>query len=207
MTPRTEVDALSAALDGEALVRRVAASRHSRLPIYRGSLDDVVGVLHVRDLFAALVEPDVKIDLDGLLRPMLAVPETLPADGLMERMRSERRQLAVVIDEYGGTAGIVTMEDVVEALIGSIEQESDLDEVGFLTRLEELEGVIRLRVNRAAREHVETPGGLVMARHGRLRSVGDEVQLDSRRLRVEELDGNRVAVVPVLAGQPDAHPG
>jgi len=223
MTPRTEVDALSAPLDGEALVRRVAASRHSRLPVYRGSLDDVVGVLHVQDLFAALVEPDVEIDLDGLLRPVLAVPETLPADGLMERMRSERRQLAVVIDEYGGTAGIVTMEDVVEALIGSIEQEPGLDEVSGgrpegghddgslllsgLTRLEELEEVIGLQAERAAREHVQTLGGLVMARLGRLPSVGDEVHLASRRLRVEELDGNRVAVVRVLPGQPDAHPG
>ena len=223
MTPRTEVDALSAALDGEALVRRVAASRHSRLPVYRGSLDDVVGVLHVRDLFAALVERDVKLDLDALLRPVLAVPETLPADGLMERMRSERRQLVVVIDEYGGTAGIVTMEDVMEALIGSIEQEPGLGEVSSptpvggddagslllsgLTRLDELEDVIGLHAERAAREHVQTLGGLVMARLGRLPSVGDEVHLASRRLRIEELDGNRVAVVRVLAGQADAHPG
>jgi len=223
MTPRTEVDALSAALDGEALVGLVAASRHSRLPVYRGSLDDVVGVLHVRDLFAALMRPDARLDLDALLRPVLAVPETLPADGLLERMRSERRQLAVVIDEYGGTAGIVTMEDVVEALIGSIEQEPGLGEVSGdvpaggvddgslllsgLTRLEELEEVIRLPVNRAAREHVQTLGGLVMARLGRLPSVGDEVQMASRRLRVEELDGNRVAVVRVLPGQPDAQPG
>lgn len=223
MTPRTEVDALSAALDGEALVRRVAASRHSRLPVYRGSLDDVVGALHVQDLFAAFVEPDVKIDLQGLLRPVLAVPETLRADGLMERMRSERRQLAVVIDEYGGTAGIVTMEDVMEALIGSIEQEPGLCDVSSptpvggdddgslllsgLTRLDELEEVIGLQAERAAREHVQTLGGLVMARLGRLPSVGDEVHLASRRLRIEEPDGNRVAVVRVLAGQADAHPG
>jgi len=151
--------------------------------------------------------------VDALLRPVLAVPETLPADWLMELMRSERRQLVVVTDEYGGTAGIVTMEDVMEALIGSIEHEPGLDEVSGgrpirgdrdgslllsgLTQLEELEEVIGLEAERAAREHVQTLGGLVMAR---LPSVGDEVHLASRRLRVEELDGHRVAFVRVQPG-------
>src|SRR5215475_6963395 len=141
----------------------------------------------------------------------------------MELMRSERPQLVVVTDEYGGMAGIVTIEDVMEALVGSVEQEPGLGEVSGprpvgghddgslllsgLTQLEELEEVIGLQVERAAREHVQTLGGLVMARMGRLPSVGDEVHLASRRLRVEELDGNRVAVVRVLPGQPDAHPG
>jgi magnesium and cobalt exporter, CNNM family len=115
------------------------------------------------------------------------------------------------------------MEDVMEALIGSIEQKPSLRELSGpkpvggeddgslllsgLTRLEELEEVIGLQAERAAREHVQTLGGLVMAHLGRLPSVGDEVHLASRHLRVEEMDGHRVALVRVLPGQPDAHPG
>ena len=126
MTHRRKVDAIPLGADREQLLARVAAIRHSRLLVYRDSLDDLAGVLHVHDLFAVLQRPPGSFDLQGLLRPVLTVPESLAADDLLERMQAEGRQLAVVIDEYGSTAGIVTIQDLVEALVGPIQDEPAL---------------------------------------------------------------------------------
>jgi putative hemolysin len=126
MTHRGKVDAIPLGADRKQLLARVAAIRHSRLLVYRDSLDDLAGVLHVHDLFAVLQRPPGSFDLQGLLRPVLTVPESLAADDLLERMQAEGRQLAVVIDEYGSTAGIVTIEDLVEALVGPIQDEPAL---------------------------------------------------------------------------------
>ncbi len=104
MTPRTELDAVPITVTLDELLDRAAESTHNRLLVYRGSLDEVVGVVHVRDLLAAIRQPHGAFDLQKLLRPILMVPETKAADDLLDDMRESRRQLALVIDEYGGTA-------------------------------------------------------------------------------------------------------
>lgn len=222
MTPRTELEAIPADIGREQLLARVAAGTHTRIPVYGESPDDILGVLNVRDLIAVLAGQDGDLDLRPLLRPALGVPESKPADDLLEEMRASRRQFAVVVDEYGGTAGVVTLEDLLEALVGPIEEEPPLGTEGQdsgrpepepdgslvldgLTRLRELAEMGGFDLAEAEREGVETLGGLVMSDLGRIPEVGDEVALDGRTLRVEELDGLRVArvrLLPAGAGGP-----
>ena len=222
MTPRTEVDAVPVGIGRNELLERVAATRHTRLPVYRDGLDDLVGVLDVHDLFTVLNQPPAAFDLARLLRPLLVVPESLAADDLLERMQAQRRQLAAVIDEYGSTAGIVTIEDLVEALVGPIDEEpalgaaltdalagdgragaagSLLDGLTDLTDFAERTGVV---VDPAVRHVAKTLGGLVMARLGRVPAPGDQVTYRGRTLRVEAMDGHRVATVRLLPPGPPA---
>jgi putative hemolysin len=123
MTPRTELEAVPVTAPPDELLALAASGRHSRVLVYEGSLDEVVGVLHVRDLFPVLGREGEAFDLRALVRPVLMVPATKRADDLLEEMRAARRRLALVIDEYGGTAGVVTLEDLMEALVGRIEDE------------------------------------------------------------------------------------
>jgi putative hemolysin len=215
MTPRTEVDALPVSASREDLEAYADGGRHARVPVYEGSLDNVVGVLHQRDLFRALRPGDGTIDVRALLRPPLFVPEGKHADDLLEEMRVARRQFAVVVDEFGGTAGIVTLEDLLGALVGGIEREPESAEaeraaaapavepdgsrvLDGLTRLDELEELLGVRLGEADHQHAETLGGLVMARLRRVPDVGDEVSVAGRTLRVEARDGHRVAAVRLL---------
>jgi putative hemolysin len=219
MTPRTEMEAVASTASLTGLLARAAGGTHSRLLVYEGSRDNIVGVLHVRDLFKVLSQPVEMFDLRAWLRPVLVVPESKPADDLLDEMRVARRQLAVVIDEYGGTAGIVTLEDLVEALVGRIDDEEPLHGDTFatgpaqlepdgsvlldgLTRLDELEEIMATRLDPSIHAEVATVGGLIMATLGRIPAVGDEVEIGGRRLRVEELDGlrvERVRLLPVAA--------
>ena len=213
MTPRTEVDAVQATATLGDLLAAAASTSHSRLLVYRESLDDVVGVLHVRDLFQVLDRPAEAPSAEALLRPVLTVPETKHADDLLEDMRAARRQLALVIDEYGGTAGIVTLENLVEALVGRIEDEPPIGAevpspvtaeadgslmLDGLMRLEEFEEVADVELAEEIREQVDTLGGLVMASLDRIPEVGDEVIAGGRTVRVEQLDGRRVDAVRLL---------
>jgi CBS domain containing-hemolysin-like protein len=220
MTPRTEVDAVPVDAGLSEVLRRAAASPHGRLPVYDRSLDNVVGVLHVRDLFKVVVDRlavdrPAQVEVRRLLRPVMVVPESKPADDLLDDMRAARRHFAVVIDEYGGTAGIVTLRDLEEALVGPIEEEpatvdappapplvvSEPDGsmvVDGLMRLDECQEATGLRLEESDYEAAETLGGVVMARLGRIPELGDEVRIDGRILRVEQLDGMRVAQLRLL---------
>jgi putative hemolysin len=217
MTPRTEVDAVPVEVTLSELIERVTTSPHSRLPVYEGSLDTIVGVLHVHDLFTALTDP-AAFDLRRLVRPVMFVPESKRADDLLDEMRATRQQFAVVLEEYGGTAGIITLENLLEALVGPIEDEPPVDgavsprqavvpepdgSVVFdgLTRLDDWEEATGIRLDRADHEAAETLGGLVMARLEHIPSVGEEATVAGRTLRVEELDGRRVAAVRLLPPQ------
>jgi CBS domain containing-hemolysin-like protein len=238
MTPRTELEAVPIDVSLPALLSLVRTVRHSRLPVFEGSIDNIVGVLHVHDLFSVLDRPGEAFDLRLINREALIVPFTRDADELLEEMQARRIQLAVVLDEYGGTAGVVTIEDLVEALVGRIEgellpgeglpeapsapREPDVraggaddptdgaDGVGLRPepdgsvvlggqmRLWEFEELTGLRLPESDHEDSDTLGGLIMARLGRIPVAGDEIEIDNRTLRVEQLDGRRVAAVRLL---------
>ncbi len=217
MTPRTEIEAVPATSILPELIRAAATVGHSRLLVYEQSLDDIVGVLHVRDLFPLLDRPPETVTARTLLRPVLVVPETKHADDLLDEMRAARRQLALVIDEYGGTAGIVTLENLIEALVGRIEEEPPIGAdvpppvtvepdgslmLDGLMRLDELEEVADVKLADEVHEQVDTLGGLVMAMLDRIPEVGDEVKVGSRTVRVEQLDGRRVDAVRLLPPSP-----
>jgi putative hemolysin len=221
MTPRTEVEAVPVTAALDTLLAQAVASTHSRLPVYEDTLDNIIGVLRVHDLLGVVGQSPSEFSLRALLRPVLLTPDSKPADDLLEELRAGRRQLAVVLDEYGGTAGIVTIEDLIEALVGDIAQDPPLGNsqgptstsarrpdgsivLDGLTRLDEFEEITELRLDEAVRDAVSTVGGLVMWHLGRIPEVGDEVTVGGRTLHVEACDGRRVAVVRVLPNPLDA---
>lgn len=221
MVPRTAMVAVPVGASLDEVLGVATASGHSRLPVYDGNPDHIVGVANVKRLLPRLVadrqaalrgEPVPPFDLCEVMGEVLAVPEMVPADDLLQRLRGTHAPLAIVIDEFGGTAGLVTLVDLVERLVGDIEDELDpapppsvpapdgsylLDGLTTLVEAKEFHDL-----DLDDDEHdVDTLGGYVFSRLGRPAVVGDEVDTaDGRRLRVEAVNGLRVAQVRVLPG-------
>jgi len=203
MIPRTELVAVSADTPLTDLMIKIGQGTHTRLPVYRSDLDDVVGMLHVTDLLKAVAAGDMTVNAGALAREVLPVPVTLGADDLLGEMRRRRVREALVIDEYGGTAGLVTFESLMERIIGEIP-----GELGAQTRTinrpdgsADIDGLALVGdVNEQFGLHIDedtytTMGGYVLGRLGRRARVGDTIDVESRKLRVESLDGLRVAKV------------
>jgi magnesium and cobalt exporter, CNNM family len=219
MTPRIELEAVPAGIGLDDLLARVAATHHGRLLVYDGTLDNVLGAIRVRDLIPFTRSARDGFDLRGLIRPVLIVPESRRADDLLEDMRSAGRHLAVVVDEFGGTAGIVTLADLMRVLVGPIDEESGLGPSGGptmepdgsmlldgLMRIHEFEELIGADLPEEQRAAVATLSGLVMLLLDRLPRVGDAVGVAHRRLRVERIDRHRVALVRLLPVPPAPAP-
>jgi putative hemolysin len=224
MRPRIDLDALDVNTPTEEVIGTVAMAGFSRLPVYEGDLDHVLGYVHIKDLFRQqyLGWP---IDLRKLLRPALFVPETLPLDRLLKRFQDEHTQLALVLDEYGGTEGMVTLEDVVEELVGEIRDEHRREEaqqivqrpdgswlVDGLVSIEDM--VERLKLDVALPEHRDysTVAGLILEQMGRIPHVGDRTRWQSISLEVVDMDGPRIDRVLVsripaeVDGKPEETP-
>src|SRR5688500_4838255 len=134
---RGEIIAVPATIGFDDLVAAFADAGHSRLPVYGESLDEVIGMIHIKDVFVANVDPSRDRSIAALMREPLFVPESMGVIELLARMRIQRIHLAIVVDEFGGTEGLVTIEDVVEEIVGEIEDEHDEQEGGFLSLLED----------------------------------------------------------------------
>ncbi|MFI5713620.1 hemolysin family protein [Kribbella sp. NPDC051620] len=205
MLPRTEVDFVDAEMPAYKAVKFAAERPHSRYPVMNGSADDIVGFVHVRDLFDPAVATR-SVRVGDLAREVLMLPDTAKLLPTLTEMRRRSTHLAIVLDEYGGTAGIVTLEDLVEELIGDIKDEYD-EESTETTRLRsgdvEVDGLLNLD-DFADETGVELPdgpyetvAGFIAAQLGRVPSVGDEGSVDGYKLTVKEMDGRRVARVRV----------
>jgi putative hemolysin len=202
LVPRTEVEFLPADMPVATAVRIVADQPHSRYPVIAGSPDDVVGFVHVRDL----LDPELsgrRVRVETLARDVLFLPDTKPLLASLSEMRRTGSHLAVVVDEYGGTAGIVTLEDLVEELVGDIRDEYDEPGPAERPQLGYVDGLLNLDefTDRTAivlpGGPYETVAGFVMARLGRIPAVGQSVDVAGHRLEVMSLDGRRVATVRV----------
>lgn len=212
MLPRTEVEFMAADTTLAEAAVLVASLPHSRFPVYRNSYDEVVGFVHVRDL----LDPVLTGRIDPIsevvpIRPVKQVPGTKRVLATLSEMRDEGHHLAIVVDEYGGTAGIVTLEDLVEELIGDIRDEYDQEEPGFrrIAGDVEVEGLLRL-VDALSELGIELPegpyetiGGFMMARLGHLPVVGETVEVPGARLAITEMDGRRVARVKITPATPE----
>lgn len=210
MTPRTRVHALPLDIDAESLADELADARYSRFPVYEGDLDHVVGVLHLKDYLRADLDGR-PYDLPSLLSEPRITPEHQPLSELLLQFQQDREHMAVVVDEYGGTAGIVTLEDVVEELVGEVRDEFDderppiresrpgLLQVQGDVLLLDLEEKVDLD---AERPEVETVGGLVLNLLGRPPLVGDEAVLGEVRFEVTAIDGLGVESVRVHVPEP-----
>lgn len=199
MTPRVELDAMSVKSDPEDVVRVIEETGHSRIPIYEGTDDDILGVVHAKDLLGAMAQGR-QVDLQKLLRPVLTVPEGKGVRDLLGEMRAARTQMAIVQDEFGGTAGVVTIEDIVEELVGDIVDEYDAEEAdiqqfgdGWLvsgkTHLDDL--MERLGTEFES-EEFDTVGGYVFGQFGRQPREGESIDIEGHRVTVTETDGRRI---------------
>jgi CBS domain containing-hemolysin-like protein len=213
MVPRPDVVWLSTGDEPGRILHQVRESGHSRFPLCLESPDQVIGYLHVRDLelFAGAPSAD---ELRAFARPVSFVPETAEAMTLLRRFQQEQSHLAVVVDEFGGTAGIVTLEDLLEELVGEIRDEFDDEEEVDVTLMRNGEVLVdgSVRLDDLERDHglcfgeveEETVGGFVFGRLAREVSAGDEVEVDGNVLRVERVEGLRVTRVRVIpAGSPE----
>src|SRR5437016_134837 len=211
MVPRPEVVALSVDLPPEECLRAVMESPYTRYPVYRDSLDDIVGILHVRDLFGALVHRGLAPDeVEQLVRPAHVVPETKDLAALLTEFRRTNQHMAVVVDEYGGVEGIVTLEDLLEEIVGEIEDEFDLPDESVEQVDEDtirIDGTFPIDdFNEQFRtelpdEDYHTVAGFVFGRLGRAAQAGDEVSHDGMVFRVLEVDGSRIEKLAVTFDQ------
>jgi CBS domain containing-hemolysin-like protein len=203
MTPRVRVEALRTDATVLDLIAASLRTGFSRFPVHEGDLDDVRGVVHVKQVFVVPAAQRATTRVAALARPVPTVPETLPADALLERLRGSGLQVAIVVDEYGGTAGLVTMEDLIEEIVGDVRDEHDRGEaapvrplgrsgwlVSGLLRDDEVAEATGFRMPEG---EYETLAGLVLAQLGRIPEVGDEVRVDGWRITVMSMDRHRIA--------------
>ena len=212
--PRSDIVAVEASVGFEELVTLIAEAEHSRLPVYRETLDDVVGMVHVKDVFKALAS-ERRGDWSAMLRQPLYVPESMPVVDLLAEMRAKRTHLAIVLDEYSGTEGLVTIEDLVEEIVGEIEDEHDEEPIPSLVELSpgvwDADARTELRevadqIDPALAEvdyDVDTLGGLAYALADRVPAVGEMVAHPSGwRLEVMEAEPKRITRLTLHAPEP-----
>ena len=198
---RGDIVAVPSDISFDALVRTFAEAGHSRLPVYGESLDEVVGMVHIKDVFVASVDESRDRSIEALMRTPLFVPESMGVIELLARMRQDRIHLAIVVDEFGGTEGLVTIEDVVEEIVGDIEDEHDIEEAGMLNMLGDgiWEADARIELDELAEavdprltwdeDEVDTLGGLMFLLAGHIMKPGESVSHPSG-WRLESLDAD-----------------
>ncbi|PXY22388.1 hemolysin family protein [Prauserella muralis] len=207
MTPRVRLEALHFDDTVGDLVELSRRTGFSRFPVYREDLDDVQGAVHVKQAFTMSAGERARMPVASVMRPVPTVPESLPGDTLLDRLRDSRFQLALVVDEYGGTAGLVTLEDVVEEIIGDVRDEHDEREEPAAQQLTadswmvsgqlRDDEVLEITGFRMPEGDYETIAGLLLERLGRIPDVGDAIDIDGWRLVVTSMDRHRIAEVNV----------
>ena len=211
MTPRVRMQVVRRGESATDVVAQARRTGFSRFPVVEDGLDDVVGVVHLKTAIAVPRDRRDQVPVEALMAAAVRVPETVRLDPLLAALRQQGLQMAVVVDEYGGTAGVVTLEDVVEELVGEVSDEHDRNRTGVV-RLRDgtyvVPGLLRPDEVRARTDLAvpdgsafETVGGYVMARLGRVPRVGDEVEIPGAVLRVDRMDGRRVDRLRALPSQ------
>jgi CBS domain containing-hemolysin-like protein len=215
MVPRTEMVAIPASATLDEMFAAALAHPFTRFPVYEGNLDEVLGVVHLRDIVQAHHSAhDDTLTARNLIREALFVPETIGLDTLLRHFRSRRQHLAIVLDEYGGTAGIATLSDLLEEIIGEVSDEFDAGPaieplqdgtalVDGLTSIDEVNEFFNLKLSEP---YYDSIAGYVLGRLGRVPQVGDSIAVGGIRLRVEALDGRRIARISLTPTPPQGEP-
>jgi len=197
-TPRNHIIGIPTTMDEQSVLLRACQARYTRLPVYNEDLDHITGILHLKDLARQQVDPEKDFILTDIISPPKYVPESLSLEDMLVQFRRERFQIAVVIDEFGGTAGVVSIEDLVEEVVGEILDEFD-QEILPIQEIEE--NVLRVRGDLLIDElnqhfdlniphpDADSVGGLIMAQLGRIVNPGDKIVIDGVRMEVETVKG------------------
>jgi putative hemolysin len=202
MTPRTQIVAIDINSTIEKLLQLVSAKRHAQIPVYRDDLDNIEGIIHERDLLRVWQRADKLENFRSLIKPAYFVPETKPLDDLLQEMRHKSNQMVIVIDEYGGVSGLITMEDVIEEIVGEIYDESDGDTQKIV---EESDGTFvvsgtlglgvledKMGVPLVADTDCTTVAGAVIELFGRVPTAGEKIEHGGVEIQVLEADRRRV---------------
>ena len=212
MLPRMEMACVSIEDELSQVLDAIIACGHSRLPVYEGTIDNIIGLIYAKDLLRYWGMADDEIELRKLIRPPFFIPETKNLEELLHDFKKRRVHMAVVIDEYGGTAGLVTIEDLLEQIVGDIQDEYDLETERLSVEpdgsiiadgrlpIEELEEHFDIEVER---DKFETVGGLVFHLTGRIPCVGEVIESDRLVITVLEADERRIATVKVVKRAPE----
>ena len=217
--PRGQIIAIEATASWDQLVETFAEHGHSRMPVYRDQLDDVIGMIHIKDVFTILARGETPpADWTVLMRQPLYVPQTRNALDVLADMRAQRMHLAVVVDEFSGTDGLITIEDLVEEIVGEIEDEHDIDDDDYL--IKDLEGddftVKAITPIDEFNEHFKTQyrddefdtiGGLVMQAFGHLPQREESVDMGNLRFTVLSADGRTIRLLRVAPLDADGEAG
>ncbi|MDW8060778.1 MAG: hemolysin family protein [Thermomicrobium sp.] len=206
MVPRTDIVAVPFDLPVREAIAVARERKHSRLPVYQGTIDRIVGIVHVRDLLRFALEPSEGVKVGDVMREAYFIPESKRVDELLRDLQRQRVHMAIVVDEFGGTAGIVTIEDVLEEIVGEIQDEYDV-EAPLVERVSAEEAIVDGRISleeiadifgvSLEEEETSTIGGLVQAHLGHIPQPGESVTVDGLEATVLEVDGNRVRKVRV----------
>lgn len=201
MVPRTDMACISSDITFDELNTLTSESQYTRYPVYEENLDHISGIIHVKDLYGLTLRKE-SFAIEKLLRPVFLVPETITMDNLVRELQRRQSQMAIVIDEFGGTAGLITLEDVLEEIFGEVQDEFDEDEeadikevsnntyiANAMMRLDEIAEFFEFEI---LDEDVDTIGGLVIKVLGRIAQVGDTVEIKPLELKVQEIDGARI---------------
>lgn len=211
MVPRVDMVCAERSRPIPELLELIREMGHSRIPIYGDSVDDIVGVVYAKDLLQLSEDPDGEKDLDGLLRPPYVVPETKKAAELLKEFQQEKIHLAIVVDEHGTTAGLVTLEDLLEEIVGEIQDEYDDEDpmyeatpdgsyiVHARLTIDTLNDILDLDITP---DGFETVGGLIFNELGRVPEPGEEVPFRNARILVQEVEGQRIIKAEVTRLHP-----
>jgi len=207
MVPRSQIISIRAHQTPAEFLPAVIEAAHSRYPVIGDGPDDVLGLLLAKDLLPLLLDHERTFDLKTVLRPATFVPESKRLNVLLREFRSTHSHMAIVVDEYGGVAGLVTIEDVLEQIVGEIEDEHDVEEESFIKSLPNGDFVVKALTpidtlnetleTRFADTEADTAGGLVMNRLGHLPKRNEETVIDDFRFRVLNADGRRIHLLRV----------
>ncbi|MFD5215817.1 hemolysin family protein [Microbacterium sp. NPDC058345] len=208
MTARPSMHAISVGDSADDVIQLARRTGHSRFPVYDDDFDDITGVVHVKAAVSVPREKRGEVPVGALSTEPLRVPETLHLDALVAELRAKGYQVAIVVDEYGGTAGIVTLEDLIEEIVGEVSDEHDRSRAGIVRRVDSITFPGELRPDELrSRTGIEVPegdvydtiGGYVMSLLERVPAAGDEVRVDAGTLQVVRMDGRRVDRIRYIA--------
>jgi CBS domain containing-hemolysin-like protein len=208
MVPRTSIVAIEADMLLDEIIAIVIQHSFTKLPVYEDDLDQIIGILHVKDVLRVMEQPDCqKTTAREMARETLYIPETLPVNELLHQFRYNRQHIAIVLDEFGGTAGLVTLEDLLEEIVGEVSDQFDESSpeiqtqtdgsvlIDGLTLMEAVNQQLELNLTDP---HYDTIAGYFLGKLGHIPKIGDEVESGGVRLKVEAMDGLRISQLSLV---------